>query len=277
MIHVIRSEWIKLRTVRSTIITLFAAGAIVVLVAVLSVNNINGNQDTRCVAASSPDATATTVPDDGSFGVESCGPDATLVAQPTPAHLSDVTAGVTIAVFVFGALGVQVIGQEYRFNTIRPTFTAVPDRRRVLLAKLVVMAASTAVVALLMTLVCWAIGSALADSWVVDGTDHRLLWAIPLFAALWTIGGIGVGAIVRQPIAGILVLLGWAFIAEQIIGSVVDGSARWLPFLNGIQMTTRVEAGQQDVRPLLEGGIYFAIVCALLFVVGTILADRRDA
>jgi len=276
VIDVIRSEWIKLRTVRSTIITLFAAGAIVVLFAVLSINNINGNQNTRCVAQGTAD-TATTIPDDGSFGVDSCGPDATLVAEPAVVHLSDVTAGVTIAAFVFGALGVQIIGQEYRFNTIRPTFTAVPHRPRVLLAKLAVMAASTAVVALLMTLVCWAIGSALADVWAVDGTDHRLLWSIPLFAALWTMGGIGVGAIVRQPIAGILALLGWAFIAEQIVGSVVDGSARWLPFLNGIQMTTRVGEGQQDVRPLLEGGIYFAVVCAALFALGTVLADRRDA
>ena len=54
-------------------------------------------------------------------------------------NLGNVIGGVQVAIFLFGTLGVQIIGQEYRFNTIRPTFTAAPWRMRVLAAKLVVV------------------------------------------------------------------------------------------------------------------------------------------
>lgn len=245
MIHLIRSEMIKFRSVRSTVVLLVSAGALVVLVALLQVRDIEAH-------------------------------------DRVSRQLGDLTGGVTIAVFLFGALGVQVIGQEYRFNTIRTTLAAAPIRWKVLLAKLVVVTLACALMALAGVGACALIGSQLLDGFSIDGTDQRLIWATALFAAGWSAMGLGVGAIVRQPIAGILLLLGEAFVAESLLVNLFPGTAPWLPFANGVQMTVRNGGGDGPggeivYRSILAGGVYFFIVTAVVLAIGTYLAAQRDA
>lgn len=238
MTNLLRAEWIKFRSVRSTIVTLVLAGAIVVLVAVIAANQADVGFRT---------------------------------------NLSALTGGVTFATLIFGVLGVQVIGQEYRFNTIRPTFTAAPHRYRVIAAKVIVVAVACATVAVVMVAFCWVVGATMIDGFEVDGTDRRVAWGIVVFSALWSAAGVGVGAIVRQPIAGILVMAGYSLIIENLIGGLFPDTLRWLPFQNGLQMTLRLEDSSDLLQPLLGGGTYFAVVCAALIVVGAVLVDRRDA
>ncbi|MCB1031766.1 MAG: hypothetical protein KDA95_10545 [Acidimicrobiales bacterium] len=285
MINLLRSEWVKFRSVRSTIVTLLLAGGLVIVVALLSARTVNDDFTERCepVAAGSPTTTTTTPVlepgETGEIAIENwCGEGMEVVRELSLNHLTNLTVGVSIATLLFGALGVQVIGQEYRFNTIRPTFTAAPRRIPVLIAKLVIVAVACAAVSLVMVAVCALVGTTMIDNFEIDGVDQRLFWAIPLFGALWAMAGVGVGAIVRQPIAAILILLGWSLVAEGIIAAMFDWTHKWLPFNNGMQMTLRVEPGmQQTLRPILDGGIYFAVVCAALFAIGVILANRRDA
>ena len=81
MTAVIHSEWIKLRSVRSNLIVLTVAVLLAVGVAII----------------------------------------VAIVADPSPDNdITLATGGVQIANLLFGILGVQIIGQEYRFNTIRP-------------------------------------------------------------------------------------------------------------------------------------------------------------
>lgn len=240
MINVLRSEWIKFRSVRSNIVLVAAAGLLVILVAVLAAHDKSNNN----------------------FG--------------GPAHLADVTVGIPFALFLFGALGVQIIGQEYRFNTIRPTFTAVPQRLRVLAAKLIVVTTTCALVSVVMLAICALIGSLMLDDFTIDGLDERLMWGTVLFVAAWTALGMGVGAILRQPIAGMLVLLIEAFVVEGILVSVVKRAGPWLPFNNGIQMTLRDNTDDR-LRSVLGGGIYFVLFAAVVWAIGAALAKRRDA
>lgn len=280
MIDVIRSEWIKLRSVRSTLVLLVLAGAIVVLVAVLTANDLRDDTTLTCEPAAAGTPTTTTPPTEGSFFEDpGCGPGFSAAQTPVPVNLTSLTGGVSFAVLLFGVLGVQIIGQEYRFNTIRPTFTAVPNRRKVLVGKLIVISVSTAIVSVLMVAFCWLVGTVMVDQFAIDGTDRRVMWAIPLFVALWTTAGLGVGAIVRQPIAGILILLGESLVLEALIGNLFERTFPWLPFNNGFQMTLRASEGGDgpQFRPVLDGGVYFAIVCVGIFVIGMVLADRRDA
>ncbi|CAN5437047.1 ABC transporter permease subunit [soil metagenome] len=239
MIHLIRSEWIKFRSVRSTIVTLFLAGAFVVLIAV--------------IAAVQADDFGTT-------------------------HLTDLTAGVSIAALIFGALGVQVLGQEYRFNTIRPTFTAMPRRWRVLVAKLIVVTTACAAISIAMVAFCWVVGSVVVDDFSVDGVDQRAALGIVLFSMGWSALGMGIGAIVRQPVAGILILLAEAFVVESLIIGLLPDLSKLLPFQNGFQMTLRI-SGQSDpeLQSVLGGGIYFFAVAAAVWLIGAFLANRRDA
>jgi ABC-2 type transport system permease protein len=236
MINAIRSEWIKFRTVRSTLVLLAAAGGLVVLVAVIA-----------------------------------------ALQKEQPHHMSELIVGVRLAAFLFGALGVQIIGQEYRFNTIRPTFTAEPRRRRVLGAKLVVVVSACAAMSALMLGVCALIGSVLIDGFTIDATDGRVMVGTVLFAICWSALGLGVGAIVRQPIAGIVLLLGEAFVAEQIGYGLIKAIRPWLPFFNGIQMTVAHPGEMSGLRGPLAGGCYFAVVTVIVLTVGLFLAERRDA
>lgn len=240
MLHLVRSEWIKFRSVRSTLVALILAGAFVVLIAVIAANDAADDVGT--------------------------------------VNLTDITVGVSIAALIFGALGVQVLGQEYRFNTIRPTFTAMPRRWRVLVAKLIVVTLACAAISVVMTAVCWLVGSAMVDGFEVDGVDQRAVLGIVLFSMGWSALGMGVGAIVRQPIAGILILLAEAFVVESLIAGLLPSVAKWLPFINGFQMTLRNEGGDDgDLQTVLAGGIYFFVVAAAVWSLGAYLASRRDA
>lgn len=240
MLNLIHSEWIKFRSVRSTVIALVLAGLLVVGVAFL------------IIAVS-----------DSRFGVT---------------HLTDLTVGVNIATLIFGALGVQVLGQEYRFNTIRPTFTAMPRRGRVLVAKLVVVTLACAAISIVMVAVCAALGAVFFSDFAIDGVDQRAVLGIVLFSMGWSALGMGVGAIVRNPIAGILILLGEAFVLESLIGGLVNGALKWLPFNNGFQMTFRtVGEDSGGLRSVTAGGVYFFLVVAVVWSIGALLANRRDA
>ncbi|MEZ5179175.1 MAG: ABC transporter permease subunit [Acidimicrobiales bacterium] len=249
MIGLIRSEVVKFRSVRSTVVLLTVAGA------------------SWCSSPSSRRDIAHHVDDPGTVA---------------PQQLGDLTGGVALAVFLFGALGVQVIGQEYRFNTIRTTLAAAPNRWKVLTAKFVVVTVACAAMSALMVGACLLVGQLMLDGFSIDGTDRRIAWAIPLFAAGWSAMGLGVGAIVRQPIAGILILLGEAFVAENVLVNLFPRTAPWLPFANGVQMAMRDSGGDGPggevvLRSVLAGGIYFFLVTAVVLAVGAYLANERDA
>lgn len=239
MIDLIRSEWIKFRSVRSTLIMALAGGGLTILFAVLIANDQRGDsfRDTN--------------------------------------HFGDVIAGVQVAIFLFGTLGVQIIGQEYRFNTIRPTFTAAPWRMRVLVAKLLVVCSATAVITVIMLAICGLIGSLMLDPFTIDGVDQRIIWGTVLFAMGWTMYGMALGAIVRQPIAGIVILLIQGLIAEPLLATLVKATAKWVPFQNGIGMTTRTTDSM--FRPVFSGGVYFFLFTFVLWGIGAYLVNKRDA
>ncbi len=275
MINVIRSEWIKFRSVRSNLLLVLAAGLVVVLIAFFAARSQQQDNARATNCATSATQTQATDPTTGQppgFSPDQgCGQ---LVQRRS--HLGDVTVGIPFALFLFGTLGVQILGQEYRFNTIRPTFTAVPKRLRVLLAKLIVVSSACAAVSVVMLGACALIGSVMIDNFSIDNLDHRVIWGTILFNVGWTAFGMGVGAIVRQPIAAIVILLIEAFVVEQIALGVVKATGPFLPFLNGAQMTIR-DPGPSDLRSVTAGGIYFFIVAAAIWAIGAVLADRRDA
>ena len=110
---VLHSEWIKLRSVRSTTWSYIAAAAVLLLFGSLAAAFTGG------LLAS---------PDDGG------GPGGT---DPT----SIVLSGVPLVALIIGVLGVMVMTSEYATGTIRSTMTFVPHRLHVLGSKPVVLTA----------------------------------------------------------------------------------------------------------------------------------------
>lgn len=274
MTDLLRSEWIKFRSVRSTLVVLVLAGALVVLIALIAANDLS-DDPTGFECRQATDATGQPIEAEPN---DFCDNGGEMVETAHVSHLTDLTIGVSIAAILFGVLGVQVIGQEYRFNTVRPTFTATPNRLKVMVAKLVVVIAANAVVAAVMVGICWLVGTAMLDDFTVDGVDQRAALGIILFTIAWTTLGMGVGAILRQPIAAIPLLLGEAFVAEGIIGTLIRSTMKWMPFTNGLQMTLRTDGdGSTELQSVLGGGIYFFVVAAAVWAIGAFLVNKRDA
>ena len=112
---VIRSEWLKLRSVRSN---LFMLASMLVL-------GVGLGALLTGVIPSSPRRNG----------------------EPSPLHnpfdrVGIALAGLNLVMLLAGVFGVHLVGQEYRFSTIRATFAAVPKRLHVMASKLTVLTVS---------------------------------------------------------------------------------------------------------------------------------------
>jgi ABC-2 type transport system permease protein len=149
---ILRSEWIKLRSLRSTV---WSSAALILLsigLAVLMAATLN------------------------SMGSEPLPNDAQVVQVSSfPVALGQ------LIVAVLGVLGVLVISGEYSTGMIRSTFSAVPRRLPVLWAKGAVLFVSTFVAGLVATTSAYLVGSPIlaANDIAAPITDPDVLRAVP--------------------------------------------------------------------------------------------------
>src|SRR6202047_1005973 len=132
---VFRSEWIKLRSVRSTWWTLAAMAVLTVGIAVIAGATI----PSRWASMSEVQR---------------------LTFDPTSVSL----AGLLFSLLVIGVLGVLVMSAEYGTGTIRSTLAAVPNRPLVLATKAAVFAAVAVVVGELLSFASFLVGQLLLRS-----------------------------------------------------------------------------------------------------------------
>lgn len=118
--RVLQSEWVRLTTTRSTWITLLATGVVMGVVGAVAAAASTGSVEGPGGA-----------PPPGFDGADGIG---VLMAGQTP------------GVLVIGVLGVMLGAREYASGMVRTTYAAVPRRLPVLLARAIVLAASSAVV-----------------------------------------------------------------------------------------------------------------------------------
>jgi len=182
-------------------------------------------------------------------------------------------------------LGVTGMTGEYRYQTITPTFLATPRRARVVVAKAgahLVVGVGYGVVAFL--------GAVLAGGIVIliRGADLGLatpgLWRAVLLAVLavglWTLLGLGIGTLIRNQVAAILVAIAVAFIIEPLAGLALsaadlDAVAKFLPSLASAAMTSPT-SGFVDLLPWWGGGLVMLAYAALFAGIGVALTVRRD-
>ena len=152
--RVLRSEWTKLRSLRSTYYSLLTLGAITIGLGALI-----------CAATASHWAQAR--------------PEERIGFDPTMRSLT----GVFLAQLVIGVLGVLVISGEYSTGMIRSSLTAVPRRLPVLWGKVGVFAVVSFVVCGVCTAVAYTLGQAILSSqhiqsaWSDPGVPRAVLGA----------------------------------------------------------------------------------------------------
>jgi ABC-2 type transport system permease protein len=249
--RVIHSEWIKFRSLRSTVITL--AGAVAATIGIgLVVSAVVGNG--------------------GEIGPDG-GPDATGASL----------AGVQLGQLVVGSLGVLLISGEYSTGMIRSSLAAVPARLPVLWGKAVVFAAATLAVMLPATFVAFLAGQALIGDAGVSLSDPGVLRAV-IGAAVYLTGvglfGMAVGALLRNTAAAITTVVGVLFVSQGIVNLLLPDSWEkyilpYLPSTAGESFMT--VAPGSDVLSPWTGLAVFAGYLAVLLGAAAYVLRRRDA
>lgn len=248
---VLRSEWIKLRSVRSP----FWSFAIAILVTV------------GFAALISP----------------SVGPDGVIDVSDNAAGLANIaTIGVQFSQIVVAVLGVLIITGEYSTGMIRSTLTAVPGRLGALAAKSVVLFVATFVVAVVASVLAFAVASGMLAAQGISASllDSAVFLPIlggALYLGLLALFALGVGTILRSSAGGIATVLGVLLLLPTLLSVLPFQWATDLaPFLfsNAGTYFWHPEFSDREVWQNLL--ITVGWVVASLGI-GSLLLKRRDA
>ena len=146
--------------------------------------------------------------------------------------------GVEFACLAVGVLGVMLIASEYSTGMIRATTLAAPRRTSALLAKAAAFAGLVFVVCEILAIPTYFIGAAITGKYVslsiTDPTNLRAILAFGFYMAAIGVIALSVGTLLRHTAAGISVVLGLQFVLPGVL-SLIPGStgqhlANALPF-----------------------------------------------
>jgi ABC-2 type transport system permease protein len=208
MIALIRSEWLKLRTVRSNITMACFAVILPLAITLLTTAFID---------------------------VDSVGDRAVSAVLLGSGSLS---------VLLFGIIGVLAITQEYSQGTIRLTLAANPRRIRAYVAKGIVLAILSSGLAAFIILVGNTAGEAILDSRgavgkLSNGDMGQAYLALIAMSILVSLLGMAIGTLTRNPPSAVTVLVLWPLLIESLLAGLLtevisEEAYKWLPFQRGL-------------------------------------------
>jgi ABC-2 type transport system permease protein len=252
-LRVVNSEWIKLRTLRSTPITLLVAVVVMVGLGIL----------VTYLHASHPDRHG-------------------HVDQVNGAELS--LAMYRLAQLAIGVLGVLIISGEYSTGMIRASLAAVPKRLPVLWAKAGVYAAVVLVLMTVASLVAFFGGQAVLSSYT--GAAHlsdpgvtRVVFGTALYLTLVGLLGVAFGALIRNSAGAIAALFGVLLVlpglADLLPATWTPNVVPYLPSEAGGALL-HVVPDPASMAPW-SGFAVMAAYAVVLLAVAALLLKRRDA
>jgi ABC-2 type transport system permease protein len=251
--RVLVSEWIKLRSLRSTALTLLAAVVAMIALAWLVGWATNAHWDTM-----QPDERAGFNPIDRSL------------------------AGVNLAQLAIGVLGVLLITGEYATGMIRATFAAVPRRLPVLWAKAALYAVVTFTLMLVSAFLAFLVGQHfLASHGTTLSAPHawRAILGVAVYLTLIGMLAVAFGFLIRSTAGGIATLFGLLLVLPGV-GQLLPASwqAHTLPYLpsnaGSSMFSVRVDP------TALSPGTGLLVVCiwvAVALALAAVVVRSRDA
>jgi len=250
--RVIRSEWIKFWSVRSTSFTLVAAGIATVVFGMIF-SWATGSGD----AAPGP---------------------AALLSDPVDLAL----AGTEITEMMVGILGVLSVAGEYSTGLVRTAFAAAGRRTRVIVSKAAVVASTVFAMSAVAVTAAVIAGQAVytGDGITVAATEVLdVIFGTMVYLTGVALMGVALGFILRSTAAGIATLIGGVFIGPNLLNllpdSVTDVFMKYLPSEAGAAMMSQVSNPD-----LLSTGPAYAVFLAWvvgLLVLADVMVRRRDA
>ncbi|MFC5931601.1 ABC transporter permease [Cryobacterium melibiosiphilum] len=193
---ILRSEWIKLRSLRSTVWS-FALVIVVSLGMALLMSTPTASVDNMVF------------PEEQQLGIV----------------LSATTFGIFFGQMIVAVLGVISVTGEYSTGMIKSTLTAVPRRLPALAAKMIVMFVATFIVGVISTVGSYFVASLLlaGNDISADLFDPLLLQGVfggALYLGLIAVFAQGIGAILRSSAGGIALALGILLVLPLVLSMI---------------------------------------------------------
>lgn len=255
--HVIRSEWTKLFSLRSTGWTLLALFVSTVGLGILACWGIN-------------------------HGWSQMSPNDQANFDPT----ADSLAGLTLGQLAIAVLGVLVISGEYSTGGIRATLTTVPQRMRVLTAKIVVLTVVSLVIGWITCFVAFFAGqvwfsnppgggAALSDPGVI-----RAVLGGGLYIGVSALFGMACGLLLRHTAGAITTAVALLLVVPPLLnllpGGWGDAVVRYFTSNAGQHIAFVKQTGSNYLTPWVGFGVY-CLWFAIPLAVGAWLMQHRDA
>lgn len=267
---ILRSEWIKLRSLRST----YWCYALIIVIniglsALIAYQNLNS--DTQ-------------------------GPGSRIAATDNAAEaLTIITVGLALSALISAVLGALSMTGEYGTGMIKSTFTADPKRLGAVFAKVLVFGVTTFVVGLV-SLVAAALVAApglstnkISFDWS-DGHVWLALIGGAGYLALVGLIAFGLGALVRSSAGGIAAGIGLLFVVPIVV-QIITGvtNLKWVANINEFLPSAaggKIYAYGSGTSKVTDGLITLDATQGLLVLVGwvvvlvgiaAVVVKRRDA
>jgi ABC-2 type transport system permease protein len=257
LVDTIRSEWTKLKTLRSTVITLAIAGVIVIGLSALGSFLIAANESSE-------------LKHHGSL----------------PSPLDTIQGGWGIGMLAFMVLGVMAISNEYSSTLIGVTLLATPKRSRVLLAKVIVFSVTMFVISEVMSFINFFVGHAIISAYPaypnVSLTTHlvlRVVIGMGIYVTLVGLLGLGAGALLRHTAGAIVACVAFLFILPGILSALPNS------WSNPIGEYWPTEAGRRlivldhgpNTLSAWVGTADLALFIVVLLLIAGYALSKRDA
>jgi ABC-2 type transport system permease protein len=255
----LRAEWTKIRSVRSTVWTL------VIFVVV-------------CIGFT---ALITWLTETHWYGPKAGPRDARAISDPVSFILG---TGVGLGQLAIGVLGVLVITSEYSTGVIRASLLAVPRRLPMLAAKAVVFAVLLIVVTEIVAFCSFFAGSAILHAHVpvsLSGSGvTRAVVGAGLYLTVLGLLALAIGTMIRHTAGAISTIIGVVFVLPILSGLLPSS---WGAHINAYlpeQAGTLITHTHEQSGDLLSPWQGFGVLCiwtVLALAAAAYLLERRDA
>ena len=258
-VGLLRAEWTKIRSVRSTVWSLIAFVVVAIGFSALVSSVISHNWNSP---GNHPNHER-------------------LLNDPTAVIFG---AGLGIGQLAIGVLGVIVISSEYSTGAIRASLLAVPHRLPVLVAKGLVWAALDLVVSAVTVCIVFFMSSAILHSHVAislsgPGVAKAVVGAI-LYLTVLGLFAMAIGGLIRHTAGAIAIVVALVIVVPPLVGLIPGTIANhvhgYLPTVAG-QLVAQTSQQPADVLSGWQGfGVFCAWTIVLLAACGWLLI-KRDA
>lgn len=261
-VRVLNSEFIKFRTLLSTLILLASTAVVMVGFGALSAWGTGQFAD---AAASDPSAAEA------------------MAAQGGDLAVTVPTSGIAFAQLILGSLGVLLMSSEFTTGMARSTFAAVPKRIPAFLAKLVVVMVSAFVLTAVSTYIAGLVSVPILDNYGLkldlgSAQSVKLLLVNSVYVAAVAAIGMAMGTLVRNSAGGIMSLVGLFFVApiafQLIPGEFFEEARKYLPG-NTINALTAVEH-VPDTLEVWQAALVLGAWVVVPLVLAMVLLKKRD-